>query len=468
LGGEPGSDDSPGFRILTGVGQRRLAGFLGWVRQQGSGDHEVHLVINGDFVDFLAEKEFAPFTPTDEAATDKLRRVMSRTAAVWDGLHEAVSAGVRMTILLGNHDIELSLPGPRRLLLERLGHGSVDFIYDNQAFVAGPVLIEHGNRYDNWNAVRHDQLRELRSALSRREPPPEFPPPAGSQLVQQVMNPLKAHFPFVDLLKPENAGAIPMLAVLDPSSMRAVPKIAQLARQSARVRFDATGRPLDPSNIAEEPEVRKDRELLQLAANLAAGGDAQQVSFVSRAGDLWNRLRTATSQAARAKEFDLLYRGIRAHIEEHRQNFDVNREDERYLRAAQVAVRRGFRVVVFGHTHAVKRVPLDSSGNPAGPKDDPLSNGGAVYLNTGTWADLMRFPEAVLNGKEEEGRAQLERFSDDLEANRTDRYREQIPTFARIEIEGQQVKSADVYLFSEPEEPAPVPNGQLASLIYTP
>ena len=455
LGGEPGPNDAPGFRILTAVGQRRLAAFLGWICKQVSADREIHLIIDGDFVDFLAEKEFAPFTGADDAAAEKLRQVMSRTAAVWDGLHEAVSAGVRMTILLGNHDIELSLPGPRRLLLERLGHGQVDFIYDNQAFVAGPVLIEHGNRYDNWNAVRHDQLREVRSALSRREQPPEFPPPAGSQLVQQVMNPLKAHFPFVDLLKPENAGSIPLLAVLDPAAMRAVPKIALLARQAAAVRFDESGRPVDPSNIAEEPEARQDREMLQLAANLAAGGDAQQVSVVSRVGDLWKRLRTAASQAARAKEFDLLYRGIRAHIEAHRQNFDVNREDERYLRAAQAAVRRGFRVVVFGHTHAVKRVRLGE-------------NGAAVYLNTGAWADLMRFPEAVLSGAQEQARGQLERFSQDLEDNRTDRYREQIPTFARIDLEGQELKSADVYLFSEPGGAAPVPDGQLASLIYTP
>jgi len=453
LGGEPGPNDSPGFRILTAVGQQRLAQFLSWVGKQASNDCHLHLIINGDFVDFLAEKEFAAFTVSDEAAAEKLDHVMSRTAAVWDGLRAALSAGVRLTVLLGNHDLELSLPSPRRLLLKRLGFGQVDFIYDNQAFVAGPVLIEHGNRYDNWNAVRHDQLREVRSALSRREQPPEFPPPAGSQLVRQIMNPLKARFPFVDLLKPEDAGTVPMLAALDPSSMRAIPKLALLARQSATVRFDESGTPLDPSNIAEEPEAKKERELLQLAADIAAGGDAQQVSVAGRIGDLWERLRNAASQAALAAEFDLLYKAIRAHIEAHRRNFDVNRENEIYLRAAQAAVRRGFRVVVFGHTHAVKRVPLE---------------GNSVYLNTGTWADLMRFPEAVLRGTEEEARAQLQRFSDDLAANRVERYREQVPTFARIDMDGQTLSSADVYLFNPPDQAAPVPNGQLASLIYAP
>ena len=37
-----------------------------------------------------------------------------------------------------------------------------------------------------------------------------------------------------------------------------------------------------------------------------------------------------------------------------------------------------------------------------------------------------------------------------------------------IDLEGQELKSADVYLFSEPGGAAPVPDGQLASLIYTP
>ena len=70
--------------------------------------------------------------------------------------------------MLGNHDIELSLPGTRQLLLDRLGPGRIDFTYDNEALTIGPVLIEHGNRFDAWNAVPHGALRRLRSQLSRR------------------------------------------------------------------------------------------------------------------------------------------------------------------------------------------------------------------------------------------------------------------------------------------------------------
>jgi hypothetical protein len=111
-------------------------------------------------------------------------------------------------------------------------------------------------------------------------------------------------------------------------------------------------------------------------------------------------------------------------------------------------------------------VPLYSTGKVGPVETFPLDNGTAVYLNTGTWADLMRFPEAVLTGKEDQAPRVLERFCDDLTNNRIDRYREQVPTFAKIEMDGKDVKAADVYLFGGPGGASPVPQGQLASLIY--
>jgi hypothetical protein len=175
---------------------------------------------------------------------------MERTAPFWGNLETFVKGGGRLTFLLGNHDIELCYPATTRLLRKRLGQDRVEFIYDNRAFNAGPVLIEHGNRYDRWNVVDHDKLREIVSALSRGEMPLDYSGPPGSQLVAQVMNPLKGQYSFVDLLKPENGGVLPLLAVFDPSSMRAIKKLAKLARESSKFSFDANGVPLDPANIS--------------------------------------------------------------------------------------------------------------------------------------------------------------------------------------------------------------------------
>src|SRR5207253_2251682 len=136
-------------------------------------------------------EEFAAFTASDSQAKVKLGRIITNTEEVWKSVESFLRSGAKLTLLLGNHDVELSLPGPRRVLLERLGPGRVEFIYDNQAFVEGPVLIEHGNRYDSWNIVSHDTLREVRSVLSRGEAPVTFEGPAGSHLVVNVMNKIK-------------------------------------------------------------------------------------------------------------------------------------------------------------------------------------------------------------------------------------------------------------------------------------
>src|SRR5687767_5544315 len=181
----------PGFQICSPAGRALLADFLNWVASRAEGGEDLHLVVNGDAVDFLAEEPFAEFTGDNDAATAKLQSILDSSEAVWSAFRRVVGAGAEVTFLLGNHDLELTLPGPYQLLRETVGPGRVTFLFDNQALDLGDVLIEHGNRYDAWNIVNHDALRSIRSALSRRETPPDFPTPAGSRLVINVMNDVK-------------------------------------------------------------------------------------------------------------------------------------------------------------------------------------------------------------------------------------------------------------------------------------
>lgn len=155
-------------------------------------------------------------------------------------------------------------------------------------------------------------------------------------------------------------------------------------------------------------------------------------------------------KTTRAFSYKRLYEALRARAESTWQTFDVNREAEEYLKPSKAAARRGFKVVILGHTHLVKRVPLNDQG--------------AVYLNTGTWADLMAVPEAVLNGDEAEGKRQLERFADDLAANKLNGWWRQAPTFAQIELDSGAIKKADVYFFDGPSQVERVPDGRLQKL----
>ena len=398
-------------------------------------------------MDFLAEEEFAPFTIQDAVAGQKLERIMQRTDEVWRSLQLFAASGSKLVLLLGNHDVELSLPSPRRLLLECLGPGRIEFIYDNQAFVDGPVIIEHGNRYDSWNVISHDALREVRSALSRGEAPPAFESPAGSLMVVNIMNGIKARFPFVDLLKPEDAGLLPLLAVLDPPSMNEATKAIGLWRKQSQVEFDEDGTPVDLANIATV--TRQDDELIELAMKLY-GEDQGNIGFTDEAKNLYDIWQLAHSRNDKDVQLGKLYVALRARAQSTWQTLDVNREAEQYLNPARAAAQRGFKVVIFGHTHLAKRVPL---------------NGGAsVYLNSGTWADLMRVPEAVLRGDETAGKQQLEQFLSDLADNQLQNWRRQVPTFVRIDFDSHGLVGADVYFFDGADQIEPVPDGRLTRL----
>jgi len=451
LGGKPAQGDQPSFQMCTAAGQAKLAAFIGWVGRQRSATNDVHLLINGDVVDFLAEETFSSFTGDDDQARKKLKQAIEHTAGVWKALREYVGASGRLTLLLGNHDVELSLPKARALLMETLGPGRVEFLYDNQAYVDGPVLIEHGNRYDGWNAISHGTLRAIRSALSRGEEPAAYLGPPGSRLVQSVMNPIKKDYPFVDLLKPEGPGMVPILALLNPAAVRQVGKFAALAAKSLEVQYDENGMPRDQQNIASSSYMdgsASDQSDLQLAYEMAGIPDAASISGWSDLTGLLGRLKDSLSEAAREREVSMLLKALRNFAQSHQQAFNVNVEDEVYLKPARASMRRGYKAVIYGHTHLVKRVRAD---------------GGALYLNTGTWADLMKMPEGILTDNEDAARVQLKRFLADLKNQQLDGWRRQVPTFARVDYDGADFLGADVYLF-DGAKASPVPDGRLTLL----
>lgn len=428
LGGEPA------FQMCPQRGQEMLERFVDWAAAQHSPERQVRLVLNGDIADFLAEAPFDSFTNDHAgAATAKVKTILCRTRPVWDALGRLVSRGAELTLMLGNHDIELSLPGPRAVLLKTLGPGRVTFLYDNQAFVEDGVLIEHGNRYDGWNVVAHDFLRQIRSRLSRREKPGAYDGPPGSQLVQEVMNPIKKDYSWVDLLKPETSGVLPILAVLEPKLIGKVVELAKLGVKAKDAKFDRNGIPQDPRDIAGYGVKGTAMDPgLKLALELAGRGDRRNIAAVTGADGLWARWQKAIDAKTKKIVLQKLLQALRYYAKEHRQAFEITREAEEYSRPARSLLDGDFKVVIFGHTHLAKRVAL----------------GKGLYLNTGTWADLMCIPAAVLDGDEEPALKALAAFVEDLRRNRIDHWRGQVPTFAQVDYEGDGLATAGLYEFT--------------------
>jgi UDP-2,3-diacylglucosamine pyrophosphatase LpxH len=254
LGGRPDVRDQqgritkPGYQICHAHAE--LVAFIRWIATQGEGDRpaDLEVVINGDLVDFLADDDWdgpdrwAQVWTTDEGqAVRKLEHIVKRVRigpqeGVFEALRDFLAAGHRLTLMLGNHDVELSLPAVRRRLAALLGgdNARLQFIYDGEAYVVGTVLIEHGNRYDHWNMINYSALRQERSMQSRRLPVRKehrkdryFVEPAGTHLVIHFMNLIKGRYRFIDLLKPETNAVIPLLLALEPSYR---PHLADLVR----------------------------------------------------------------------------------------------------------------------------------------------------------------------------------------------------------------------------------------------
>ena len=427
-----------GFQMCTRAGRERLGEFIRYLATQKRDNRDVQLVINGDSVEFLSQPDeagrYSGFVADQAQAVKKLEAILSSTAEVWLALRALTAAGCGLVILSGNHDIELSLPAVRQRFQQELGRGRVELVYDNQALAMGELLIEHGNRYDAWNVVPHATLRRIRSCLSRREAPPDYPVQPGSRLVVDVMNPIKARYPWVDLLKPEGAGLLKLLNALGAIGARDVLHGLHDAVAMARrwMQFDLDGLPTDDEYVRavagriSEPD-DPDEELV--SAKRTADPDAEDLAELGR--------QRVDSDLHPSELLD----AFRRRAKKDGTTFNVDREADTYRRPANRLAETGYRVVVFGHTHLPKVVQLD---------------GGAVYLNTGTWADLMRVPESAYSERDDgKALADIEKFVKALSANDIGRFRRQLPTYARVDLSPEgKILDKGLFLFDGPNRAA--------------
>lgn len=441
--------DDRGFRICTHG--HDVAAFITALAQKPS---PTELVINGDLVDFLAEadgeNQWSPFTADQQAASHKLDAIIDRDPDIFQALSVLLGRGHRLTLLIGNHDIELALPAVRRRLMERLGidgRHDFDFIYDGEAYAVGRALIEHGNRYDSFNIVDYDALRRIRSLLSRNQPVPQeylFQAPAGSHMVAEVINPIKRDYRLIDLLKPETGAALPILMALEPGYRTVLTRVAKLSLDAREHRLQAPALPgfagdisatatsgsfaedisapaaaPDPLDIVVRRAMKADADLV-LQATVAQVAFAEDISASDVIDRTWGfaRMLLSSDRSPLESRLPALLAAVRCLQND--QSFARDAECfPEYLDAAKDLSGRGFDYVLFGHTHLARDVSL---------------TGGARYLNSGTWADLIRFPSEILNGPANRALDGLRAFVEDMGAGRLHAWTTFTPTYVKLTI----------------------------------
>ena len=421
------------------------------------------LVLNGDVFDTLAEplqndpdamgqKKYMAGAKFAEELVIKIIE-HPNFASVWTALGAYIAVDKNSIVFnIGNHDCELIYPNVQEVIARNLQNTAVKLYAGmNQASsknkeetdarinsirgrivfsssgigwqcrvgktMAESALIHcfHGNEYDDWNAIDPEFCnRQARAAcLGVTSPISETPPNAGTEMVIDVMNSIKARHPFVDLLKPEKETVFNILLALDPKAIKALPGFLKSlskaetigARRTAKVL--GQGDPTASAYIHEHTwkgEFGKfvthsdDKDLLARAWEDSAKemdysndyeDDVLGIKdfFINSYRYAVNRIKRDPDEAMRCALLSWV---------DNDHSWDLNGPDEIFDELLEI--QPDIDVAIAGHTHLrrQKQCPRDA--------DDKSSiTRSFLYLNTGTWARLIRLERKLLESKEQFG-----------------------------------------------------------------
>ena len=382
-------------------------------------------VINGDFVDFLAEPQPVYFDPL--GACDRLDRIL---------LHEPAFRGIlgalrdflakpncQLILNLGNHDLELALPWVRAHFLDMLSEGNaaarVTLMSDGTGCrlrVNGfQVLCAHGNEVDAWNVTDHEKIRRIAREIMRGRTTEPWIPNAGTQMVIDVMNDIKREFPFVDILKPETYAVVPILAALRPGLVGKLAELGKVLRRrtwdGGRLRSGFLGDereqepdsaepvPLSAFVIGErrlqEQTEEASKEMLKQANKRYGEGvrpiDLVAADLLSDQLGLFSRLMVKLTGRTLSEQMQHELRPLAKD-----RSFELTQTDS-YFERFDTLAGPDIDVIVTGHTHLRRALPRKAAQG--------------FYYNTGTWARVAQITEEMLDNP-----AQFDTFFKAVEA----------------------------------------------------
>jgi len=249
-------------------------------------------------------------------------------------------------------------------------------------------------------------------------------------------------------LKPETDAALPLLVALEPdfANVAAAIELRRLQQEALRRAPVGPARPAQPGDIASS---RVGAELDPLKSTLArrVQGSAQSellrlvdqgrsqphdiaASAFSRALSFM-RLKAAASFESRLPVLLGTLRALQGDASFNR-TLEAQRE---YLDAAEQLAAKGFAAIVFGHTHLAKEQMIGAS---------------AKYLNTGTWADLIRVPDDIIHAPLPAAMESLRVFAQAIRDRNMNAHLLFRPTFAHIRLDSHaRTQSAQVLDYAQ-------------------
>ena len=366
---------------------------------------DLHLLLNGDAVDFLLNDD--PLTlelgQAVRAAEAIARHPESR--AVFEAIGALLALGGQATVRLGNHDVELAIPEVQQTL--RAATGQPPEIAARLRFEGGDtpgiltvggvrVHYTHGEGKDVWNVVRYENLND-------RALWPKFKHPPGSELVKNILNPLKRDYGmrFADLLKPDFHGAVMAGLAVNPRAVREASPVEvgrlafRLMRQSfGPMSFTRGGPDEDEQTLSGLEDIVDSAGLTEDEREVLAGLlEPGPVAFSPGYDDEGASRSTFSSRHPEDSVIQKLFKAaLRAYSRAHKSlsqgqseaYFSLEPDEEEWTKAQALAAEHAADIVLIGHTHAARFRQAE----------------GVVYANTGTWIGLMRLPDSEASDEE--------------------------------------------------------------------
>jgi UDP-2,3-diacylglucosamine pyrophosphatase LpxH len=184
---------------------------------------DVELVINGDFLEFaqVAQEVYTlrsrRFWCSEQESCDKLKVILEGHAHIFDRLKAFTGARNLLTVVPGNHDVDLYWPRVQAAITTAVG--SVTFALGEEwiSRYRRRLRISHGHQLDKVNAFANwlDPTLDVGDGTRRLEMCP------GTLFMVKFVNDLERSYPFADNLKPIWAIA-PLLAKEDRAGFLAI------------------------------------------------------------------------------------------------------------------------------------------------------------------------------------------------------------------------------------------------------
>lgn len=374
-----------------------LANFL-----KSAGSEPTALVINGDFVDFLAVEPFGVFSKA--AAAEKIDKIIKANSnqSLWEGFRSFLSLNTqnRIEILLGNHDIELIFDNVQEALSKVMAppnegervHFKTDHVSHLNLKVGGvPIHLEHGFQYDPYNWYNHSKLLGSTIHGSSGE---SFALPFGSDLVYDVLNKVTPDHPFVPLIKPEPAVLLLMLALAPREVLSRLSSVPGMAIDKMKIKLSMwrTGQQFAVDVVDREAgtdAIESQVDQMVFSDDLDEETSDAVIEYLETGGDDATSFSLIGDLKTKGKLY-LLRRGLMTLQDDRNSFFDANQNDD-FQKALEGILDLGAKAAILGHSHAMKMLPLHSAKDP---------QRSLHYVNTGTWANLLDIDFAQLQTDE--------------------------------------------------------------------